>query len=144
MRTITVGVDDNGVPIKAIVDDADFDWLIAYPWNVEYKNGNIARVRRSCRIGDGVGAVSMHHAIIGKPKPGFVVDHINRNPLDNTRENLRFVTYSVSARNTSSFRGNVRKQKNGYVIQMYFRTLQDAEEGVRLLKEYRDSIYEDN
>jgi len=41
----------------------------------------------------------LHHAVIGKPPKGYVVDHINRNPLDNRRENLRFVTVAENAWN---------------------------------------------
>lgn len=45
----------------------------------------------------------LHHLIIGKPPAKLVTDHINRDKLDNRKDNLRFVTYSVSNRNRDRF-----------------------------------------
>jgi hypothetical protein len=36
--------------------------------------------------------IKLHHIVVGKPPKGKVTDHINRNKLDNRKENLRFVT----------------------------------------------------
>lgn len=43
--------------------------------------------------------VPMHHLIFGKPRKGYVIDHINRNILDNRRENLREVEYKINSLN---------------------------------------------
>ena len=48
--------------------------------------------------------LKMHHAILGKPPQGYVVDHINGNRLDNRRCNLRFVTHQQNAFNTRKHR----------------------------------------
>jgi len=64
----------------------------------------------------------MHHAIVGKPPQGFVVDHININGLDNRRKNLRFVDSHINSYNRKNqsncphgFRGVSKhtKTKNG-------------------------------
>lgn len=46
----------------------------------------------------------LHWMVIGKPSKGFVVDHINRNIYDNTKNNLRFVSYKDNCRNRSNNR----------------------------------------
>ena len=46
------------------------------------------------------------HRMIMKAKPGEIVDHINGNPLDNRKENLRITTSLVNNQ-------NARKRKDG-------------------------------
>lgn len=53
----------------------------------------------------------MHHLILGKPTKGMVVDHINRNSLDNRRENLRFATKEQNSQNAEK-----RKNKQYFGI----------------------------
>lgn len=43
--------------------------------------------------------ISLHHVVYKKPDEGMVIDHINRNKLDNRRENLREVSYSLNSAN---------------------------------------------
>jgi uncharacterized protein YxeA len=50
----------------------------------------------------------LHHFVIGQPPEGYVTDHVDRNKLNNTRENLRHVTVSQNAINTSSKNGKDR------------------------------------
>jgi len=51
-----------------------------------------ARYKRSVG-GDGHSYVYLHRYILAAPK-GYVVDHIDGNPLNNRRENLQIATYS--------------------------------------------------
>ena len=47
----------------------------------------------------------LHHFIMGKPRDGFVWDHINGIKTDNRRENLREATFSQNAQNFSKRKG---------------------------------------
>ncbi len=58
------------------------------------------------RFWDGEKTVKVHIAILGK-KDGFVIDHIDGNPLNNCKSNLRFVSQKVNSRN---------KKKSGYTF----------------------------
>lgn len=57
------------------------------------------------------GKVLLHHLVIGKPPKGKVVDHINRNKLDNRSSNLRFTTQ----KNNSYNRGKRSNNTTGFV-----------------------------
>lgn len=66
---------------ETIVDDADYDTLMQYNWRLI--NGYVCTGKET--------TVFMHRLLTDAPK-GMVVDHINRNRLDNRRENLRVCT----------------------------------------------------
>jgi hypothetical protein len=72
----------------AIIDSEDFDKLSECLWCVS-KRGNVSYVHRT--LGKGK-YETMHHAIMGVPEKGLMIDHINGNGLDNRRCNLRVVT----------------------------------------------------
>jgi HNH endonuclease len=88
------------------VDDGVYDRIKQYVW---YDNGH-GYIYRSWREGKRVYKEALHHAVIGKPPEGLCSDHINGDPFDNRRENLRIVNRRINALN--------RKQ----VIQKYGRT----------------------
>ena len=56
--------------------------------------------------------IRLHHYILGKPEGGMLIDHRNRNKLDNTRQNLRIASFGQNNQNrtlkedsSSRFRG---------------------------------------
>jgi hypothetical protein len=97
----------NGTPI--IVDDADYDWLSQYTWNV---NMYIGYATTSIRTNGRQRMIVMHRLIMDAPA-GSTVDHINRNRADNRRSNLRFVTRSENTLNASKPRYQHRDPVTG-------------------------------
>ena len=53
----------------------------------------------------------LHHAIMGKPPKGLVVDHINHNGLDNRKDNLRFGTNQQNQQNSRSHKNSSSQYK---------------------------------
>lgn len=82
---------------EAIVDDEDFARLSRWKWH-RSQNGYAMRTTWK-------GKLPMHRAIIDCPL-GLEVDHINRDKLDNRRNNLRAVTHSTNQRNAPAQRNN--------------------------------------
>lgn len=78
----------------ALVDAADFDWLSQWSWcAVPASDGGTFYAQRS-------GNRRMHNAIM-LPQRGQLVDHINRNGLDNRRSNLRLCSFRQNMANRS-------------------------------------------
>lgn len=69
-----------------LVDPQD-DWLLSeYTW---IRHASLYIVHQAY-IGGRIYTLFLHHFIMGMPiHEGIVIDHINRNPDDNRRSNLR-------------------------------------------------------
>jgi len=90
----------------AIVDAADYDWLMRYQWHA-FEGNRGKFYARGCKGKP----VFMHRMIMNPPK-GMVVDHIDGNGLNNRRSNLRICTRRENGYNrgprrhgTSGFKG---------------------------------------
>lgn len=91
--------------LVALVDDADFDDLNAFRWHA--LTGNAAGKFYAARgIGDGRVEL-MHRRITGFPE-GMVVDHLDGDPLNNVRSNLRVCTRWENAANRQKTHGSSR------------------------------------
>lgn len=80
----------------ALVDDNDFERINQFKWY--FSHGYAMKDTRKERT-------YMHRLIVGASK-GQIVDHINRNSLDNRRTNLRLVTQSGNIFNTGMWKHN--------------------------------------
>lgn len=90
----------------ALVDDDVFKELNQYKWS-----SSCGYARRLTQDPETKKVVNcfIHTEVMGK-REGFQIDHINRNRLDNRRENLRFVTMSQNRMNA----GPRKDSKTGY------------------------------
>ncbi len=72
----------------ALVDAADYETLSRYKWSLH----DAGKGKAQYAVRGNRGRKLFMHREIMQPAPGMVVDHINRNGLDNRRANLRVCT----------------------------------------------------
>ena len=103
------------------VSEIDYDLLNNYKW---HKTGNYVSSKINGK------ELSIHRFIIihilkNELTPKQQVDHINNDPYDNTRENLRVVTPSENSRNkkkkeglTSQYTGVSKTNNNNFIVKI--------------------------
>lgn len=107
---------------KAIVDDDDFEWLDQFKWYIvgPSVSGKYYVARRS--VDDKSGVRQMQYEVLCR-RPGLVIDHKNRDGLDNRKANLRWATQSSNTCNRdlpigkTGYRG-VWKNGNGFTARI--------------------------
>lgn len=109
---------------EVLIDSDDYDRVMAWKWTYNKSNGSFER--RHHVSGSGKNRVreswNLHRFIMGFPK-GKMVDHKNRNRLDNRKSNLRICEHHENARNcnkrstnTSGYKG-VTRSGSGWTAQ---------------------------
>lgn len=91
------------VVAMALIDEEDYELVSPYSWYLHTAGYAMAHPKGKDRI-----TVLMHRLIMGSDVK--LVDHINRNRLDNRRENLRPASPQMNAAN----RGISKRNKSGY------------------------------
>lgn len=100
----------------AFIDNEDFTLVSKFKWSVSVCPNNKNKFYTQSRI-KGQGKTISIHRLVMKAKKGETVDHIDGNPLNNTRSNLRLCSQSNNSKNqnlrvtnTTGFKG-VSKHK---------------------------------
>jgi len=108
-----VHVDVRGTPVIISQDDI---WIIQIftSWRIAKKNGNYVTVARWMPTEYGYAKEEYRlHRLVTRASSAHEVDHINRNPLDNRRENLRLASRFDQAVNVR------RRRRNGKFVSKY-------------------------
>jgi hypothetical protein len=84
-----------------IVDDDDYDWLFRWNWVFSSSGYALRTVTENGRR-----RFFQMHRVIMDAQPGQLVDHIDGNRLNNSRDNLRIVTRSQNNWNRKPNRGH--------------------------------------
>jgi hypothetical protein len=76
------------------IDDSDYPKIKDHKWHMRGRYPATAT---------GAGSEPLHLFLLGRAPDGLEWDHIDRNPCNNRRGNLRAVTHSVNMRNTDRY-----------------------------------------
>jgi len=90
---------------NTLVDDKDFSLLKKYKWHTISKT-YVARTGKDGK------EVLLHRQLLKAPA-GIEVDHIDGDPLNNQRNNLRFATHAENIRNRTHLNKNNRSGETG-------------------------------
>lgn len=102
---------------ETLISDEDYEKVSQYRWRVDI--GIQKSEKEYCRVRRCDNGVKLHRFILDVTDQKIEVDHINRNPLDNQRENLRLCSRRENLLNkekhlnaTSTFKGVCWSNRN--------------------------------
>ena len=117
----------NGTKHIVSVDDDDWELVSKHKWRVGIKRVKVEAVQTNVKRNGKWTGLYLHQLIMGPVPPGYAnIDHIDRNPLNNCRTNLRFATQreqninqGLNNRNTSGVKGvSWDKTRNKWKVQI--------------------------
>jgi len=100
-----------------LIDTEDLEMILSYAqWNIttikKTRNYYTATTTYLGSFnGKGMYKTTLMHRIIMNAKKGTLIDHINHNPIDNRKENLRVIT---DGQNNTSRKSKNSNNKSGY------------------------------
>ena len=94
---------------RYVIDFCDLEKVKKYSWCLSKTGYFVANIQ---------GKVTKLHRFILQAGDGEVVDHIDGNPANNSRSNLRICTLSENAKNLKSKSLGVRKRKNRWAARI--------------------------
>jgi hypothetical protein len=111
---VSAGIENGsvrGIPLTrgmaALVDADDYGRLAKYNWQAYRGNRHIYYAQRHIMINGKKSSSQMHREILNiHVGDKHIIDHINRNGLDNRKENLRSVTRSINGYNCKLYTNN--------------------------------------
>lgn len=90
----------------ALVDDEDFSRLNYFQWFATESSNGRWYAHRNTVGGSPRTIVPMHRAVLGAMPGDYDVDHIDRNGLNNQKDNLRYTTQAGNTANSVVRRDN--------------------------------------
>lgn len=121
---VYINLKEHNKTLYMIIDKEDFDLVSKYKntWKPNIKNNRVESVVNRIQINGKRYHYKIHNIITNCPK-NMVVDHINGNPLDNRRCNLRICTIRENSQNihiTNSMTGvrNVTIENGKYRVRI--------------------------
>ena len=103
-RDGTVSI-DIGRGHTVILDTVDLPKIEKHKWSLVPSKSNSGYAKATIRRNGKATCVLMQHLIKDRV-PGKEIDHIDRNKLNNTRGNLRYVNHSINMANLPLFKNN--------------------------------------
>lgn len=95
----------------ASIDDADFNKITQHQWTVSIRKGKIIGVYYGKRLHGKYHKIALHRYILDITDPQVFIDHIDGNPLNNQKKNLRVCTNAENCRNTKISKANTSGYK---------------------------------
>jgi hypothetical protein len=91
-----------------LIDDEDYEYLNQWKWHLHDGHGAQYATRTIYRKGGKQRQINMHRLIMNTPN-GMEVDHLDRNGLNNQKNNMRNCTRKENSRNRDP------KSASGYI-----------------------------